>query len=521
MFTEVSDEVGVDYSYPGNDFQMAGGGLMVIDANNDGWEDFYQCGGVFSSKLWINEKGTFVDKTAEFRLDSLDGYFVQGAVGADYDNDGLQDFFIANYGTGMGRGDKKSPALLHNVSGKYFDLIKLDSILPPGDYSAACWGDFNRDGYSDLYIANYVGSMGGIQDENGVEIGYDPKCYENKLLVNLNGKDFVEMSEEFGLNDGGCGLAVSFTDYDNDFDLDLLLLNDFGEWTGMGNKCYRNNFPDNSFTDVSEQIGFDQKIYGMGIGQGDYDQDADLDYYITNIGKNYLMSYGDSVFVDKADGLSLDATYVYDTVVGTSWSGLFFDMEFDGDLDLYVSKGNVATLVPKAAISDGNLLFQNTNEKFEDVSVGSGVSDMLSHRGSIIFDYDKDGDLDIISSVVKLPWGAFAGKEQKVKVYRNDIPAGNWIGIKLVGEGALNRDAFGAKVVFEHEGKQMMREVDGGSGQTSQSTRILYYGLGEGKRLESCWVYFGDGNQWCYRNLKKGFVYEVNSSDGSIKTLKK
>lgn len=192
IFTECSDEIGLNYIYPGNDFQMAGGGLMVIDVNNDGWEDLYQSGGVFDSKLWLNEKGTFRDATTDFKLDILNGYFIQGAVGADFDNDGFQDFFIANYGTGMGRGDKKSPLLLHNEKGTHFSPIYLDGILPPGDYSAACWGDFNKDGFSDLYIANYVETMSGVQDSNGVEIGYNPTCFENKLLMNVDGKTFIE-----------------------------------------------------------------------------------------------------------------------------------------------------------------------------------------------------------------------------------------------------------------------------------------------------------------------------------------
>lgn len=517
FFTEVSDEVGLNYIYPGNDFQMAGGGLMVIDVNNDGWEDFYQAGGVFDSKLWLNNKGKFVDATKEYGLDVLNGYFIQGAFSADYDNDGYQDFFIANFGIGIARGDKKSPAILHNISGQKFEIIHLDSILPPGDYSAACWGDFNNDGYSDLYVANYLESMAGLRDSNGVEIGYNPTCYENKLLINQNGHSFKECAAEYGLNDTGCGLAVSFTDFDGDHDLDLLLLNDFGEWTGLGNKCYRNNFPENSFSDVSNEVGFNQVMYGMGIGQGDYNGDGNLDYYLTNIGENYLCTYTNGKFSDVASELNIDLTYVKGELKGTSWSGLFFDMEFDGDLDLFVSKGNVATLIPKTVINDPNKLFRNDNGSYIDVSNQSGTDDPLSHRGSIIFDYDHDGDLDIISSVVKLPWAAFAKKEQKLKLYRNEIDAGNWVGIRLVGENGFNRDGFGAKVLFEHNGSKMIREVDGGSGQASQSTRIIYYGLGDAKTLEELNVAFGN-DSLIFKNLKANKVYEI-TSNGKIKSL--
>ncbi|PHR22792.1 MAG: hypothetical protein COA38_17765 [Fluviicola sp.] len=518
-FEEVSDEVGLNYIYPGNDFQMVGGGLMVIDVNNDGWEDFYQAGGVFDSKLWINDKGTFTDGTSLYGLDALKGYFIQGAVCADFDNDGYQDFFIVNYGIGMNRGDKKSPVLLRNRNGSYFDVVKMDSTIGPGNFSAACLGDINNDGFVDIYLTNYVSSMAGISDSNGVEIGYDPTCYGNKLLLNNAGQGFYESAQEYGIDDEGCGLAASFTDVDGDGDLDLLLLNDFGEWTGIGNKYFRNDYPKVGFTDLSDQFGFAREMYGMGIGQGDYDEDGDLDYYVTNIGRNCLFKNEGTSFKEVARDLGIDNTFVYDSVVGTSWSGLFFDLEFDGDLDLYISKGNVAALVPKAALSDANRLIRNDNGIFIDVTDQSGVGDILSHRGAIIFDYDHDGDLDIVSSIVKLPWSAFAKREQKIKLYENESNAKNWVGIKLIGNGRVNRDCFGCSVLFEQDGKKMLREVDAASGQASQSTRIIYYGLNNDCKLDKLTINWTNGEQTVLTKLKKNRVYEV-SSNGELSIVK-
>jgi hypothetical protein len=511
-FVEVSTEKGMDYQYPGNDFQMAGGGVMVIDVNNDGWEDLFQAGGVFDSKLWINKGGTFEDGTAAFGLDVLSGYFIQGTVAADYDNDGFRDFIVANYGTGMSRGDKHAPVIMHNVKGKYFELENLEKVILPGNYSSACWGDVNKDGFVDVYLTNYIASMGGIQDSNGVDIGYDPECFENKFLLNLGGNGFRECAAEFGIADGGCGLSASFTDVDSDGDADLLLLNDFGEWTGKGNRYFQNSYPDTKFKDVTEEKGFDNKIYGMGIGQGDYDSDADLDYYITNIGRNFLYQNNKGSFTDKATELKIDATFVRDSIRGTSWSGLFFDVDFDGDLDLYVSKGNVATLVPKTVIRDPNLFFLNEKGVFKDVSAGSGVNDVLSHRGSAVFDFDHDGDLDIISSVVKLPWAAFAKMEQKIKLYRNDTPIGNWIGIKLEGGEGIGSDCYGCQVVFQEKGASMMKEVDAGSGQASQSTAILYFGLGKDSDLDALIVHWGDQTSSRFSKLAAGKIYTVNKN---------
>ena len=518
-FEEVSTEIGLDYIYPGNGFQMAGAGLMVIDINNDGWEDFFQSGGVFDSKLWINEHGIFRDATKEFGLDGLQGYFIQGAVCLDFNNDGFQDFFIVNYGKGMGMGDKKSPVLLQNIEGKLFKIVKMEGILAPGDFSSAALGDFNLDGFVDIYLTNYVATMGVLLDSNGVEVGYKTSCFDNKLLLNINGSHFKECAQEYGVNDGGCGLSANFTDVDNDGDLDLLLLNDFGEWTGEGNKFFRNEYPKKYFSDLSDSTGFNHKMYGMGISTADYDLDGSLEYYITNIGENYLFRFNGKSFENEAKKLGIDATYSYGSTKGTSWSGLFFDVEFDGDLDLFVSKGNVLTIVPKTAISDPNLLFLNEDGIFRDVSVSSGVADILSHHGVIIFDYDHDGDLDIISSVVKLPWAPFANKEQKLKVYKNNTASKNWIGIKLIGKGDINRDCFGCKVLFEQDTIQMISQVDGSSGHASQSTRILYFGLNNAKKLEKLSIYWLNGTTTVLSGLKNGFIYEV-SSDGKIKKVK-
>lgn len=509
LFKEVSDEFGLTYIYPGNDVQMAGGGIIVIDVNNDGWEDLFQAGGVFDSKLWLNEKGIFRDVSTEYGLDTLKGYFIQGAVSADYNNDGFQDFLIVNFGKGAGGGDKKSPGLLKNIDGKRFELISMNELLPPANYTTATWGDINNDGFSDIYITNYVASMGHDRDSNGASIGYLPICYENKLLMNQRGNGFIEMSKEYGVNDIGCGFASSLTDVDFDGDLDLLLLNDFGEWSKIGNKYFRNDYPNATFTDISVEAGFSREMYGMGIGQGDYDEDGDIDYYITNIGDNSLFRNDNGTLTDVAPDLGLTIGLVKDSLRGTSWSGLFFDYEFDGDLDLYVSKGNILALVPQTVVRDPNMLFIKDNGTFEDVSTYSGVDDMLSHRGSVIFDFDHDGDLDIASSVVKMPWGAFSQVDQKIKLYRNESDAGNFVGIQLIGGDGSNIDCFGCRVVFEQGTRKMAREVDGGSGQASQSSRIIYYGLGEAKSLDKVTIYWSNGEKQELAGLKNGSIYSL------------
>lgn len=519
-FTEVSDAVGLTYRYPGTIFQMAGGGLLVIDINNDGWEDIFQSGGVFQSKLWLNQKGVFKDVTSEYGLDCIDGYHIQGAVRADLNNDGYQDIILLNYGIGMGRGDKKPPLILKNCGGKSFSPVDIEHVAGIGNYTAATVGDINHDGLTDIYLTNYIASMGDEFDDEGDEIGYDPLCYPNKLLINKGNFLFEEAAERYGINDIGCGFAASFSDIDGDGHVDLLLLNDFGEWTNLGNRYFRNDYPNEHFMDHSDQIGFNEKMYGMGIGIGDFDEDGDLDYYITNIGRNYLYRNDLGTFSEIGREMGLDNTYSKDSVFGTSWSGLFFDFDFDGDLDLFISKGNVLAFVPKTVIRDPNQFFLNDNGTYINISQESGLNDPLSHRGSVYVDFDHDGDLDLISSSLKLPLAAFKNKDQKIKLYQNNTSAGNYIGIQLIGENGINRDCYGCRVRFEHSHRQMLHEVDNGRGHASQSTAIIYYGLHRSKRLSLVTILWEDGTTHTFKKLKANRIYEIRSG-GSIQQLKR
>ena len=522
-FSEVSDKVGMDYRYPGNDFQMAGGGVTIIDFNKDGWEDVFQAGGVFPSKLWMNLEGRFVDYTDKLNLSTLSGYFIQGTVAADLNNDGFEDLIVANYGSGMSRGDHYSPVILINKKGKSFEIKSLENVLPLGNYSSVVVSDVNQDGLTDIFYTNYVAQMGALYDSIGNTVGYNPSCYPNKFLLNKGNFSFQEVSKEWGLDDSGCGLAATFTDINNDSHPDLLLLNDFGEWTKLGNKCYLNNYPNPGFTDVSTSVHFTSEMYGMGVGKTDLNQDGSFEYYITNIGKNQFLRFENMHFSDFADSLNLSEYKSTDKKMSTSWTPVFFDFDFDGDEDLYLTKGNVATLVPPAKIKDPNKFYLNENGSFIDYSDSVGLNDVLSHRGAVFTDFDHDGDLDLISSVVKLPWAAFQGLDQKIKVYENQSTIENWIGIQLVGQKEINADAFGVVIkLYTKDGKIITKEVDGGSGQASQSSKILYFGLGKETNFEKVEVIISKDkiltiNTLEINSVNKLFVYK----NGNLSKKKK
>ncbi len=520
LFTEVSRDVGITFEYEGLDGQEVGAGVTVLDVNNDGWDDIFQAGGIFPSKLWLNNKGVFIDVTEKFGVNLIDTLFVQGAYAGDFDNDGYEDLFIANMAIPAHRGDNSPPILLKNVKGKRFVPVLQESFSELGHYPGASWGDINNDGYIDLFVINYVKEMENGFDSLGKPNTYLPQCLPNQLFLNDRGESFKNIAAEMKLTDEGCGLAACFTDFDNDNDVDLILLNDFGQFNHLGNRIYRNDYPELSFTDVSNKLGFYDEFYGMGVGPGDINNDGVLDYYLTNIGRNRIFINSIDTMTEIARFLGIDLTYSIDPVIGTSWTGIFFDVDNDCDQDLYVAKGYLESL-ENNAIKDENALFLNDAAgQFTDASESAGLNDSLIHRGAAFLDFDHDGDLDIVSGVIKSRRSEFAKTDQKIKLYRNNLEnENNWIGFKLVGSGNVNRSCIGCSItISDQSGGLQIKEVDGGSGHSSQSTKFLYFGLGKSSLAENIIIQWLGNGEMKIDSLPAGHVYEVNRK-GKTKIL--
>ncbi|MFT7157038.1 MAG: hypothetical protein ACI8Q1_002053 [Parvicella sp.] len=520
LFKEVSTEVGLDYMYPGTDHQEVGAGITILDINNDGWDDIFQSGGIFPSKLWINKKGKFVDATVEYGIDTVAHLYVQGVCAADFDNDGYEDLFVSNMAIPPHRGDDSFPMLLKNIEGKRFEPVFAVDFFFKGHYPASYWGDINGDGFVDLYLIDYVEEMDHTFYADLIPSGYKPYCLHNKVYLNEGGAGFKEVSRELNLNDVGCGLAGAFTDFDNDNDVDFILMNDFGSWNHLGNKIYRNDYPDFHFTDITDSVGFKTEFYGMGVGPGDINNDGILDYYLTNIGENRLIENHIDTMYNVARQKGVDFTSMTDTTTGTSWSGIFFDIENDGDVDLFVTKGYLESLEPVEILDENRMFINDGIGNFTDVTKKSGANDSLVHRGAAYVDYDHDGDLDIVCGVIKMRRSEFAKTDQKIKLFENQANKdNNWIGFKLIGKDGVNHSAVGCSVTFVNgdTGKQI-REVDGGTAHSSQSTKTLYFGLGEekfAKEIEIQWI--GKGTTEI-KKLKGGHVYSIDPS-GEIKVI--
>ena len=307
------------------------------------------------------------------------------------------------------------------------------------------------------------------------------------------------MTQSQGLSEAGCALAVTASDFDEDGDLDLIVANDFGPDIEP-NRFYRNNThtPNGAgfgFTEVGTEINADQAIYGMGIAIGDYDQDLDLDYYITNNGSNILLNNDGAIFSEIAMESKADNTWnVQDSIFAVGWGCAFLDIDNDTDLDLYITNGFVPgpDFLPTNISDRDRILVNNGDGTFKDDDPDYQIDNAFVARGMAYSDLDNDGDLDIISVVQKAPINA----TRNTKMFLNQLPTDdnqhNWLQIKLTGT-TVNRDAYGSKVYVYAGGQTFLQESNGGASHCSNSTSILHFGLGNIESVDSLKVIWTGG----------------------------
>jgi hypothetical protein len=494
VFTEVSESIGIRQLTIS--FDLMGGGCAFFDFNNDGFEDHIVVGGANQDLLFKNNgDGTFTDITAFAGLNNDDLFKTTGVVTGDINNDGLRDIFITTE-------DLDANVLyLNNGNGTFSNISKNAGFTTKVWSSGAAFGDFNRDGWLDLYVINYIDISSTIEDSEGNTIGFDHTCFPDQLYINNGDLTFTEVTLDYGIDNPGCGLAVAFTDYNGDQVPDIYIANDFGQWI-VPNIMYKNNYPELLFEDASASTGLDAKMFGMGIAVGDYDRDGLVDYYITNIGRNFLFrNMGDGSYADRTD----EAGVVCDIVPAnglnsTGWGTAFFDYDLDGYEDLFVSNGYIpsAKFIETSDIDPNHLYRNNGDGTFEDVSAASGVNDAGISRGMAVADFDNDGDLDL--SVTKL--GQIRDSQGNMLFYRNELNSDfHWLKVKLEGVTS-NRDAFGARIKAYSNQICWTREIDGGSSHASQNSSIAHFGLGPYDQLDSLVVLWPTGGRQVFESIE-------------------
>ena len=347
-FTDVTEKIGVRFRHEKVVLDkkldrimpwMAsiGAAAAACDFDQDGWIDLY----VTSSKLGSlnrlfrnNRNGTFTEvaETAGVAKANEGGSCID-AVWGDYDNDGWADLYLVRWGTNM--------LYRNNGDGTFTDVTAQAGVGDPGNGSCAVWFDYNDDGFLDLYVGNYFRPVDlfNLKDTRTMHEDFETARDggANVLYRNNGNGTFTDVSKELKVDDTGWTLDVGAADYDNDGDQDLFVANDFGQ-----DRVFRLN-ADGTFSNVTdESIGWDT-YKGMNIEFGDFNNDGWLDLYICNIWTKEYVKEGNRLHRNMGDGTFKDISFeagVYDA--GWAWAGRFWDYDNDGDLDIMVANGYIS-----------------------------------------------------------------------------------------------------------------------------------------------------------------------------------
>lgn len=488
-FQKLHSEVGLNHIY--DHTAHIGGGATIIDINNDGYMDVYLPGGNETDQLLLNQQGQgFVDIAVSAGLGLFSNRYTVGAVSGDLNNDGYEDLFITTWRFSNTWGGPpqytSNVVMLNNGNLTFSNVTGMAGVFDAAFSGAAALLDFNHDSFLDIYVANYVDQTNLLYNGQGQVSGFAHDCFDNYLYVSNQGLFYEEEAAQYGVNDNGCGLGVISSDFNFDGHTDLMVINDFGQWVSP-NVLYMNT--GQGFQDISEQSGADAGIYGMGVANGDYDEDGDLDYYITNLGRNVLFRQdAEGVFSDVTETAGVENTQTGSQLT-TGWGTFFFDYDNDSHLDLFVSNGRVpAAPFIATALYDPNKFYRNNHDgTFTDIAPELLLNDTAMGRGAVFFDFNNDGKLDILQ--VNIPDAMNQGFNQTVLYLNQTDNDHHYIMFHLKGT-TVNKSAIGARVELFANGRKLIREVDGGSGFSSHNDKRLHFGLGQIDQVDSVLVYW-------------------------------
>ena len=446
-----------------------------------------------------NADGTFTDITDSAGV-GHHGYGM-GCVFADYDGDGNLDLYVTNYGANVlyqNKGDGTFRDVTETAgvgcelwsTGAAFADVDGDSDL---DLYVCNYVTYDLEKLEHKQAES-------LQSGKPVPSALNPHVFEpqdNVFYRNNGDGTFSDVTAEVGIAaPGGRSMQCIFSDFDNDNDLDLYVAND----TSV-NYVYRNE-SNGAFTDVSNESWAADFRGSMGLTAGDYDGDGDSDLFISHwvdeentLYRNLLKEDPSSKHIRFVDE-SYSAMLAEVSIKHIGWGTALFDYDNDADLDIFVTNGSTFQELnnPEVLIPQADALYRNNGDgTFTDVSESTGIAALPTRvgRGATFGDYDNDGDVDIF----------VVNNHAPPTLLRNDGGNRNgWLHVELIGTDG-NRNAIGAKIQLKTADRTQVREVYAGESYMSSNSFIAEFGVRNATQVETLQVTWLNGETQVLHNI--------------------
>ncbi len=509
FYQEIGQQIGLDFVHSiGDDdltniIQSDGGGAAFLDFDQDGYIDIYVCSGTWLEGISKSEKpsempgnhlyrnkgnGTFEDVTKKAGVSGP--WYSMGIVAGDFNNDGYPDLFISNYGPNV--------LLKNNRNGSFTDVTKRANVSGGNECSVgSVWADYDNDGFLDLYVGNYLAFDPDYKYFYAPDGFPGPMAYDAQkdILYHNNGDGtFEDVTDKMGITDmDGRAMGVGAADYDDDGFIDIFVANDHTLnylWHNEGGKGFvdKGTMSGTAFSQAGEAT------VSMSVDFADYNNDGLIDLFVSD--DTYCSLYenlGNGIFSDKgvASNISMQAAQF------VGWSSSFMDYDNDGDPDIFKTNGAL-----KHLYGQEDQLFENEgNGVFKDVSLELGKYFNEEHvgRGACIGDYDNDGDLDIFIVNLNSP-ASF--------LRNNKGNQNNWLMLDLKGTTS-NREGIGARIKLTSGGKIQIAQKKTTTGYLSQNDPRIHFGLAANDIVERIEIKWPSGKVQILENVKANQILEV------------